>query len=822
MGLTDRQCRLCFAFAFWNGEDKFLKERLYGLTGPQGNNGEDVKECYYYLDGLPTHSLLKMLYKYPQREFPYETLLTESLKRQRGERELELIDTGIFANNRYFDLEVTYLKASADDILIQLKINNRALSVAPLRVLPQLWYRNTWSWGRTGEAYLQEAPRLHLTKEGCISGIHPSLGEVAFYAGSDTEALFTENETNMERLFQFKNGHPYVKDSFHDYIVHGKKNVVNPNQIGSKAAYHYNLNIPPEGEVKLFFRLVNREAASKIYSGEFAEELPKVFPALLAQREEEANLFYGEIIPHPRESEEYRIARQAYAGLIWTKQFYYYSVKEWLEGDPTQPAPDPGRRLRRNRTWAHLYNRDIISMPDKWEYPWYAAWDLAFHMISFARIDPNFAKEQLLLFLREWFMQPNGQMPAYEFAFSDVNPPVHAWACFRVYKIANERGERDHTFLARAFHKLLLNFTWWVNQKDIEGNNLFTGGFLGLDNIGVFDRSAPLPVSGHLEQADATAWMAFYCGTMLSMALELSRFDPSYSDVASKFFEHFVSITNAINHFAGPGLWDQLDGFYYDQLSVAGHATPLRVRSLVGLLPLIAVEVLDHSLLQTIPDFKKRMDWFIQNQKELSQHISFASRGEMSAGISLLAIPSRERLERMLRYLFDEEEFLAPYGIRSLSRIHEKYPYVFQIEQNRYIVEYNAGESKTSMFGGNSNWRGPVWFPINYLIVEALERYYYFYQETLLVEVPRGSGNRVNLLQAAKLLSERLVKLFTPTTQSGRPINFGCPLYKDDPNFRDLVLFYEFFDGDTGRGLGASHQTGWTALVTRFLEKSAK
>ena len=827
LGITDRQCRLCFGFAFWNLSDSHLKERLFGLTGPEGNHGEDVKECYYYLDSTPTYSYFSSLYRYPQSAFPYEQLRLENRKRSKLDNEFELTDTTAFNENRFFDILVEYAKESPEDILIRLTVTNRGPDSSSLFVIPQLWFRNTWSWGRAGEGYLKEPPSItkgHLT--GLFVATHPTLGTRYFYdrinsnvdesGNSFGEELFTDNITNMERLFQYDSPSPYVKDSFHRYVVEGKRESVNPELQGTKLGIVHQLNVPSVSSFELKFRLKNscELEPKKLFDTSFTDTF--------SQRIKEADEFYDEILPAKLSLDDRRIMRQSYAGLLHSKQFYYFSVKEWLEGDPTQPAPSPERKKVRNTQWRHLYNRDLISMPDKWEYPWYAAWDLAFHMIPFARIDPNFAKRQLILFLREWYLHPNGQIPAYEFAFSDVNPPVHAWACWRVYKMTSPQGKRDKTFLSRVFHKLLVNFTWWVNQKDLLGNNLFSGGFLGLDNIGVFDRSAPLPTGGHLEQADATAWMAFYCGTMLSMALELAREDPAYGDVASKFFEHFVGITDAINHFSGTGLWDQLDGFYYDQLNVEGRGTPLRIRSLVGLLPLIAVEVLDHSVIKRLSGFRQRMEWFLSHHSELRQHVSFTKNEFFPDGISLLSIPSRERLERMLRYLFDEHEFFSPYGIRSLSKIHSKYPYIFQFKDSQYSVQYTPGESNTTMFGGNSNWRGPVWFPINYLIIEALERYHYFYRDSFMIEVPLGSGNFINLLQASKMLASRLTNLFKISDAGYRPFQGNNERYNSDPLWKDNILFHEYFHGDTGKGLGASHQTGWTALVNRCFEKLVK
>ena len=819
LGITDREGRLCLALALWNGNDPILKERLFGLTGPEGNHGEDVKEQYFYLDSTPTHSYARALYKYPQAEYPYARLLEEARRRGFGDREFELLDTGVFEGGRYFDVFAEYAKASVNDILLRVTVANRGPEPAAIRVLPQLWFRNTWSWGRSGEGYWPK-PSLSLTEDGSVLAEHVALGRMLLKAeagpdGLAPQPLFTENETNTRRLYGVENPSPYVKDAFHEYVVGGRREAVNPARTGTKAAFHYALEVPAGRSVTLRLRLFAEGEAPETVFGE-------AFDGVLQERMREADEFYAERIPADASEQERSVARQAYAGLLWSKQFFHYVVKDWLEGDPSQPPPPASRARGRNAEWGHLYNRDVISMPDKWEYPWYAAWDLAFHMIPFAHVDPHFAKEQLVLFTREWYMHPNGQLPAYEFAFGDVNPPVHAWACWRVYKMTGPRRERDRIFLARVFQKLLINFTWWVNRKDEEGRNLFSGGFLGLDNIGVFDRSKPLPTGGHLEQADGTAWMAFYCSTMLSMALELARDNPAYEDLASKFFEHYVAITDAMNSLGGTGLWDELDGFYYDQLHVPGHEIPLRVRSMVGLIPLYAAEILEDEVVDRLPGFKKRLRWFLDNRKDLARHISYCDRGGPGAGLMLLAIPSRARLTRVLRYLLDESEFLSPYGIRALSRVHAGHPYVFRTDGAEHRVEYVPGEASTGLFGGNSNWRGPIWFPVNYLLIEALERYHRFYGEGLQVECPVGSGRMMNLGEVAVELSSRLAQLFLPDAAGRRPCHGEESRFADDPHWKDLVLFYEYFHGDTGRGVGASHQTGWTALAVRCLEERAR
>ena len=819
LGFTDRECRLCFALALWNGRDPILKERLFGLTGPEGNHGEDVKECYYYLDATPTHSYMKSLYKYPQAEYPYARLLEENRRRGRAEPEFEIQDAGIFDGGRYFDVLAEYAKAAPDDILIRITVTNHGPEAAALHLLPTLWFRNTWSWGRTGEGYWPK-PRLARRGRSEVMAEHATLGRLRLAAapgpaGEEPELLFTENETNTEKLFQSPNAAPYVKDAFHEYLIGGRREAVNPRGVGTKAAAAYRLEIPARGSASVRLRLSSEEEAPR-------DPFGPGFERAFEERRRDADEFYAHRMSPELTEEERRTVRQAYAGLLWSKQFFHYVVRDWIEGDPAQPPPPPERRRGRNSEWGHVYNRDVISMPDKWEYPWYAAWDLAFHMIPLARVDPHFAKEQLVLFLREWYMHPNGQLPAYEFALGDVNPPVHAWAAWRVYKISAARGHRDRVFLERVFHKLLLNFTWWVNRKDLEGKNLFAGGFLGLDNIGVFDRSRPLPTGGHLEQADGTAWMAFYCAGMLSIALELARDNPAYEGMASKFFEHFVAIADAMNTVGGTGLWDEMDGFYYDLLHADGQSVPLRIRSMVGLVPLFAVEILEDEVIQHLPGFRRRMQWFLDNRPDLARHISYMTVDGGGHEHRLLAIPSRERLERVMRYLLDESEFLSPYGIRSLSRVHKDRPYVFNAMGEDFKVEYVPGASTSGLFGGNSNWRGPIWFPVNYLLVEALERYHHFYGDTLRVECPTGSGRMMNLGQVAAEIAGRLARLFLPDEKGHRPCHGGDLCRVNEPGWRDLVLFHEYFDGDTGVGVGASHQTGWTALAARCIEDLAR
>jgi hypothetical protein len=815
LGICDRECRMAFAVALWNGRDPILKERLFGLTGDEGNHGEDVKEHYFYLESTPTHSYMKALYKYPQAEFPYAGLVAESKRRTRTDGEYELSDTGIFENNRYFDVTAEYAKGGPNDILIKVTVVNRGPEEATLTVLPTLWFRNTWVWGRGSEA----APRMFSSDGNTIATDHPSFGRYRFSANEEGPApesqLFTENDTNDERLFGGKNRTAYVKDAFHRWIVNDDKRAVNPAKTGTKAAFVYRFALAPGASAEVKLRLSLEAETPK-------REFGKAFDETFAARMREADEFYDKVLPHDSTGDERDVARQAYAGLLWSKQAYHYSVRDWLEGDPSFAEPPKERWKGRNRNWQHLFNRDVISMPDKWEYPWYAAWDLAFQMVPFARIDPNFAKDQLILFLREWYMHPNGQIPAYEFAFGDANPPVHAWAAWRVYKMSGRRGERDHTFLARVFHKLIVNFAWWVNRKDENGKNLFGGGFLGLDNIGVFDRNQPLPTGQYLEQADGTAWMAFYAATMLSISLELATHDPAYEDMASKFFEHFVAIADAMNAAGGTGMWDEQDGFYYDQLSVDGARRPLRVRSIVGVIPLFACENIEQAVLDKLPAFKKRMMWFLENRRDLAAQLSYMREDKnLQHHRRLLAIPSRSRLVSVLKYVLDENEFLSPYGVRSLSRVHLEKPFTLNDNGVEHMVRYTPGESDTYLFGGNSNWRGPIWFPINYLLIEALERYHHYYGDSLKVECPTGSGNLMTLGEVSHEIARRLSKLFIADEQGRRACHGSETKYATDPHWKELVLFHEYFNGDSGKGHGASHQTGWTALITRCLEKVA-
>jgi hypothetical protein len=817
LGITDRECRLCFALALWNGHDDILKERLFGLTNSQGNHGEDVKEVYFYLDATPTSSYLKACYRYPQSRFPYDALIGENSRRTRHDPEYELLDTGVFEGNRFFDVVAEYSKASPNDLLIKITVKNCGPESADIAVLPTLWFRNTWDWGgTTGEAAWKK-PTLRRQGDDSILADHETLGrmQLTFGFGPDSrfpEVIFTENETDLQAVFGQPNRSRYVKDAFHKYVVHGDSNAVARDGPAPKCAAVYRLRIPGHSSSELRLRFAAHDEASR-------NPLGPEFDATFAARIAEADAFYAEKIPACLSPAERAVARQAYAGLMWTKQFYMYIVDRWEQGDPAQPPPPANRGEIRNGDWPHLYSRDIISMPDKWEYPWFAAWDLAFHLVPIARIDPDYAKQQAILFLREWYMHANGQIPAYEWNFSDVNPPVHAWACWRIYKLTGPRGARDRQFLARCFQKLLINFTWWVNRKDVEGKHLFAGGFLGLDNVSIFDRSRPLPGGAHIEQADGTAWMAFFCLTMLAMALELASVEPEYEDVASKFFEHFVAIADAMNHLGGEGLWDEQDGFYYDRLHAAHGATaPARLRSVVGLIPLVAVEVLQDDVIDKLPGFRKRLDWFLANRQDLAKHVAYCDRSG-GARRRLLAIPSRERLVRVLRHMLDENELLSPFGVRSLSKRYAEHPYIVNLQGQEFRVAYVPGESDSGMFGGNSNWRGPIWFPINYLIIEALQRYHYFYGDDFTVECPTGSGNLLNLNQVSHELSRRMTALFLHDGSGSRPCHGDDRRWADDPLWRDYPLFYEYFDGDTGRGCGSSHQTGWTSLVVRLLER---
>jgi hypothetical protein len=833
-GICDRRQRICFALALWNERDPILKERIFGLAGPEGNHGEDVKEYFYYLDSTPTHSFMRYLYKYPQARFPYEELIEENRRRDRRSPEYELLDTGVFSENRYFDVLVEYAKADVEDLLVRVRVTNRGPETARLQLLPTIWFRNTWSWG-----YPDPKPRLWGARPGtdAASGDSRRDGRAAGMAGpsildlddpeygrrqlvceGSPELLFTENETNQQRLHGGENPSRCVKDGINDYVVDGRADAVNPEREGTKASARYVLTLAPGETVTVRLRFMpvpkGRDAA---------DPLGPAFDRTFAAREREADEFYATVIPEHVSEDGRRVMRQALGGMLWSKQYYHYVVERWLEGDPAYPPPPASRLAGRNHEWTHLFNADVLSVPDKWEYPWYAAWDLAFHCVPLALVDSEFAKEQLVLLLREWYMHPNGQLPAYEWALSDVNPPVHAWAAWRVYKIEKKRrGKGDREFLEKVFHKLLLNFTWWVNRKDAEDRNLFQGGFLGLDNIGVFDRSAPLPTGGHLEQSDGTSWMAMYTLNLLAIALELACEDPAYEDVASKFWEHFIYIAHAMTSLGQNdiALWDDEDGFFYDVVHMPdGRHFPVKVRSMVGLIPLFAVETLEPHVLDRLPGFKRRLEWFIDYRPDLTRNVA-CMRTPGRKERRLLSIVDRVRLRRVLSIMLDEGEFLSPYGIRAVSRHHLEHPYVLRLDGREYRVDYEPGESSTGLFGGNSNWRGPIWFPLNFLIIESLQRFHHYLGDDFKVECPTGSGRLLTLWEVAAEISHRLTSIFLRDASGRRPVYGGTETFQGDPDWRDLIPFHEYFHGDDGSGLGASHQTGWTGLVAKLLQQS--
>jgi Glycosyl hydrolase family 63 C-terminal domain len=814
--ICDRHQFVCFGLALWNEADAILKERLFGLTGNEGNHGEDVKEYYFHLDSTPTHSFMKFLYKYPQRAYPYGQLLEENRRRSKQDPEFELLDTGVFNENRYFDVVVEYAKAAPEDILIRITAHNRGPGPARVHLLPTIWFRNTWSWNQG-----QTKPVMKkVDAPGKISTLaleHPEAGKLWLHCEDTAETLFTENETNTQRLYGYS-GPAYAKDGINDYIVAGNKEAVNPAQSGTKAAAHYSCEIPAGGSVTIKLRLTKENPAAR------RNPIDTEFDRIFLLRNKEADEFYAKVAPSLSEDGR-NVQRQAFAGLLWSKQFYHYAQRDWLAGDPAQPAPPEQRKRGRNSDWSHIYNADVISMPDKWEYPWYAAWDLAFHCVPLALVDPDFAKEQLVLFLREWYMHPNGQLPAYEWALGDVNPPVHAWSAWRVYKIEKKvRGRGDRAFLERVFQKLMLNFTWWVNRKDAEGMNVFQGGFLGLDNIGVFDRSAPLPTGGHIEQSDGTAWMAMYTLNMLAIALELASENPVYEDVASKFWEHFLYIANAMSH-RGDGMdsmWNTEDGFFYDVLHLPdGERMPMKVRSMVGLIPLFAVQTLEPELLERLPNFKRRLEWFVENRSDLTSNLA-CMRTPGNCERRLLSIVDADKLRHVLRYMLDDREFLSPHGIRALSRFHMDHPYVLNVNGMEHRVDYQPAESKTSLFGGNSNWRGPIWFPMNFLLVESLQRFHHYFGDEFKVEFPTGSGQMFTLAEVAGEISRRLNRIFLRGEDGRRPVAGNLEIFQNDPHWGDLVLFHEYFHGDTGSGIGANHQTGWTGLVAKLLTQSGE
>ena len=809
-GISDHKQYLCFALALWNGVDPILKERLFGLTGPEGNHGEDVKEYYFYLDSTPTHSYMKMLYKYPQRAFPYGALVEENQRRSFGEFEYELLDTGIFDQDRYFDVLVEYAKDNIQDIVIRISVTNQSHDTAECALLPTLWFRNTWSWGYPDGPMndVSQKPVMWLSEDAIIAE-HPALGTYHLYLQGTSEVIFTENETNTERLYGVQNPTPYVKDSFHRYMIEHDGSAVNPQQHGTKSAPVYRLEIAPNATEVIYLRLVKGETAHP-----FAD-IEEIFAARIA----EADVFYEAVADNQLSEDAKRVQRQALAGMLWSKQLFYYDIEQWLNGDPLG-VPPHARHYGRNHQWRHLNNFDIISMPDKWEYPWYAGWDLAFHCIPLAMVDTTFAKEQLLLLTREWYMHPNGQLPAYEWAFGDVNPPVHAWAAWHVYEMD---GKQDHIFLKRIFNKMLLNFTWWVNRKDADGNNVFQGGFLGLDNISLFDRSAKLPTGGHINQSDGTAWMGFYSLGMMNIALELAHHDPAYEDMAIKFYEHFLWIAQAISGDVrgGVGLWDEVDGFFYDVLKLPdGTIIPLKVRSLVGLMPLIAVETIGQATLNRFEDFSRSIDWLRHHRPDLAENLA-SSEVPGFGSAHLFAMPTEERLRSVLRFMLDESEFLSPYGIRSLSKAHEQ-PYHLNLDGQDFYIQYNPAESQSGLFGGNSNWRGPIWFPINYLLIESLRKYHRYYGDDFKVECPTGSGVMMNLEAVANDLSHRLSSIFLLNANQQRPVFGGQARFQSDERWRDHILFHEYFHGDNGAGVGASHQTGWTGLVADLLRSTSK
>ncbi len=792
-GICDIRQWLCFAFAFWNGRDPILKERIFGLTSRQGNHGEDAKEYWWYLDSTPTHSWMRWRYLYPQGEFPYARLVEENRQRTRKDPEFELIDTRLFDEDRYWDIGVDYAKASASDLCVGLTVRNAGPEGAAIDVLPTLWFKNTWSWG------LDDCRPILQAKDGRIVAEHHELGRMTLSGDSAPELLFCENETNAARLWGADGTTRYPKDGINDRVVNGAA-TVNPDQMGTKGAFRYRLTVGPGGTAAVRLRLSSGE-----------EGLRSTWEAAMTERKREADEFYASLIPDSATPQEAEVARQAFAGMLWSKQFYHFDVERWLEGDPAEPRPPEARKQGRNSSWIHLDNRDIVSMPDKWEYPWYAAWDLAFHCVALAHLDPEFAKHQLILLCREWYMHPNGQLPAYEWAFGDVNPPVHAWAALRVFQIA---GDKDYEFLERIFHKLLLNFTWWVNRKDSEGSNVFEGGFLGMDNIGPIDRSASLPVAGHLEQSDGTAWMAMYCLNMLAIAVVLAMHDRTYEDLIVKFLEHFALIASAMNQ---QGLWNDEDGFYYDLLHLTdGRQIPLRVRSMVGLIPLCSVTTIGKATSLHLPGAMKRFFWFMENKPQYAEVIGHLHALGVNEG-RMFSIANPERLRRILEVMLSEGEFLSQYGLRSLSRWHKDHPFELGLDGFQFRVDYEPGDSASGLFGGNSNWRGPIWFPVNYLVIEALRRYHRYFGDDFTVEMPTGSGRMANLGQVADALSERLIALFLDGRDGRRPVFGSYEKFQADPAWHDTILFHEYFHGDTGAGLGASHQTGWTGLVADLI-----
>ena len=823
LGISDDRQQLCFALALWNGKDPILKERIYGLTGTQGNHGEDVKEYYFYLDSTPTHSYMKGLYKYPQAEFPYAELEAENQHRGREEMEYELIDTQVFDGDNYYDVLIEYAKNTPEDIAIEVSVTNYSSQPQTLHLLPTMWFRNTWSWEENSHKPCIKIDRRD-TSYVTLEAIHPTLGNRWLYCQGQPELLFTENETNFPKVFNYDNGSQYAKDGINDYIVNKNQEAVNPAKIGTKVAPHYQLTIPAAATKTIKLRLSDTNNLDRPFSRDFEQ--------IFQTRKTEADRFYQAINETPVNENLRQIQRQAFAGMLWNKQYYYFNVQQWIDGDSTQPTPPLSRKHGRNHQWSHLDNEDIISMPDKWEYPWYAAWDLAFHCLPLALIDADFAKAQLDIMTREWYMHPNGQIPAYEWAFGDVNPPVHAWATWRVYKIEQKRtGKGDRAFLERVFQKLLLNFTWWVNRKDAEGSNIFEGGFLGLDNIGVFDRSAPLPTGGHIEQSDGTSWMAMYSLNMLTISLELALENPIYEDMATKFFEHFLYIADAMVHIGEDKtqLWDEADGFFYDVLHLPnGERVRLKIRSMVGLIPLFAVTTLEPDVLDKLPGFKERLEWFISNRQDLKKNVAcmqqkgFRARRMLAlCNVTLNSFQPEDKLRRILAKLLDENEFLSDYGIRALSRFHQDHPYSFYVNSEENKVSYEPAESASGLFGGNSNWRGPIWMPVNYLLIESLQKFHHYLGDDFQVECPTGSGNMMNLWEVSQEISCRLTKIFIPDSCDRRPLYGGTTKFQSQ-HWKDLILFYEYFHGDNGAGMGASHQTGWTGLIAKLIQQSGE
>jgi hypothetical protein len=810
-GISDDKQILCFAVALWNGKDPILKERLFGLTNGQGNHGEDVKECYYYLDSTPTHSYLKMLYKYPQAEFPYARLLEENQQRGLQDNEFELIDTGVFDNDRYWDVFVEYAKAATDDILVQITIQNRGPEAAELHILPQLWFRNTWSWNAS-----PDKPQIKAGTEGALVALHPTLGTYNLYIEGSHEPFFCDNETNAVRLYgQERKG--FYKDAFHDRLVGSNTGAVNPARVGTKAAAHFTSTVAAGGERRFRLRLSATQQAAP-----FAD-----FDGTFSTRRREADEFYNRLQTGLDHEDARLVQRQALAGMLWSKQFYTYDVHQWLQGDPAFPAPSQARRHGRNSDWAHFDSCTVFSMPDKWEYPWFAAWDLAFHTVVLALIDAEFAKHQLLLLTHDWYMRPNGQLPAYEWNFGDSNPPVHAWAAWRVFQIDRKQRRQqnpddpgDLVFLERVFQKMLLTFTWWVNQKDADGRNLFQGGFLGLDNIGCFNRDAPLPTGGHISQSDGTSWMAMYALNLLTIALELAQHNDAYEDMAIKFLEHFLYIAKAMAEMGkqGVGLWDEQDGFFYSLLNLPnGEDVPLKVRSIVGLIPLFAVTTLEPDVLAKLHNFRARMEWFLNHRPDLAKLVSRWYEPGMGER-RLLSLLRGHRMKALLKRMLDPAEFLSDYGVRAVSRYHLEHPYIFWFNGTPLTVDYEPAESRSRLFGGNSNWRGPIWFPVNFLIIESLQKFHHYYGDDFKIECPTGSGQFVTIDQVAEQISNRLCRIFLKDGKGLREVNALYPKFQQDPHFRDCVNFYEYFDGDTGRGVGASHQTGWTGIVAKLLK----